>query len=220
MAKVCALDLKAIRIYCKTDEHRRAVSAWVKKHCGIEVKYDKDRKGWVHDGDANMVAGAITELSRRMLFHRVDMYELNVLAVSAIRRRLAHWRINIPAVSVYTWPDTRGEVTQLAKLNVWVVALPPDAFQFAEAASEFQGLSDRFTVVTWMPHGECATLEGANKHSFMLEHGLGGMSSIRPDGSILIFGTAESVMFALEALGNTGHIVRKGRPPRVENKKS
>lgn len=210
MAALCAPRLKPLKTFVKTAAHGAAVATWVTRHSGVEVTYDASRKGWAHDGDEAAVLEALTEVSHRMLYHRVDMYELSTLTVAALRRRLSHWRVHNPDVSVYTWPDTRGADAPLPKLSVWVVALPSSAYPFAEAASEFQGLCDRFTAVVWAPHDACAALEGNAGAAFVKEHGLGGMSRRRENGTYLMFGTTESVMFALEALAGTGRIVRKG----------
>ena len=87
--------------------------------------------------------------------------------------------------------------------------MPGDAYPFAEAAFEFQGLRDRFTVVTWIPCGECGDLCGLSGAAFVTEHGLAGMSRPRGGDAFLMFGTSENVMSALESLAHRGSVVRK-----------
>jgi len=208
MAALCAPKLKPLRAFCKTATQGVAVAGWVTKHTGIEVTYDACRKGWAHDGDNAAVDAALAELSHRILYFRVTMHQPHALTMTALRRRLAHWRSKMPDMSIYTWPNTRGTDVLPDKLSVWVVAMPSHGYPFAEATSEFQGLCDRFTVVSWAPHGECSALEGAAGLAFATEHGLGGMSRRREDGTFLMFGTAENVMSGVESLACKGHIVR------------
>ena len=150
MSSLSAPALKPLKSFCKTPAHGTAVADWVTRHSGVDVTYDPSRKGWAHEGEGRAaVVTALTELSRRILYHHVKLPNPSALVVSALRRRLSHWRTSHPKISVYTWPDTRPETPLPAELSVWVVALPPDAYGFAEAASEFQGLRDRFSAVSW-----------------------------------------------------------------------
>lgn len=211
MKSVCQPTFKPIVNFCMTATHRAAVASWVTKHSGVLVEYDEAAEGWAYSGDSRIVLTTMHELSHRMLQQRVDISEPTALTMAALRSRLSYWRTHKPNLSVYTWPNTRGLKSLPAKLTVWVMALPWDAYPFAEAAFEFQGLRDRFTVVTWIPCGECGDLHGLSGAAFGREHGLASMSRPRGEDAFLMFGTSENVMSALEALTHRGRVVRKGR---------
>ena len=102
MSSLSAPAFKPLKSFCKTPAHGAAVADWVTRHSGVDVTYDPSRKGWAHEGEGRAaVVTALTELSRRILYHHVKLPNPSALVVSALRRRLSHWRTSHPKISVY-----------------------------------------------------------------------------------------------------------------------
>lgn len=204
----------ALRSYVRTPEHGRAVASWVSDSCSVEVSYDAEQSGWVHEGDARVVTSAIEELGRRALYQRLVFDKASPIVIGAIRNRVVRLRAGTPALSITTKPDI-FKVAKFEKptsVTVWVVGLPPNAYAFSEAACEMHGLLERFTVTVWRPTARTELFEDDDsRHAFADKHGIASLSRLRNDGTVAMFGTAESIACATEDLGKTGMVVRKAK---------
>ena len=201
-----------LRSYVRTAAHGAEVAAWVTKSCNVELCFDEKEFGWRHDGESGVVAAALLEIGRRVLYQRIDFEKADPTVIGAIRNRVLRLRAGTPALSITTKPD----VTKLHKtdesspVTVWIVALPGNAYQFSEAAGEMHGLRDRFTVTVWLPMaGKNLFQDDKDRRAFSEKHGVASLSRPRKDGTVIMFGSAENIACAVEELGNTGVVVRK-----------
>jgi len=121
-----------------------------------------------------------------------------------------------PGINIHSKPDLRKAIEDNNKcdITVWILATPDYAYEFSEVVCEFHGIAERFLIVTWRPEDDPAesffNCEN-DRREFSRKHGVAGISRLRDDGTVIFYGTSESIACATEELSGQGRIVRKGK---------